>query len=240
MNKEIKIILEEYINDVNRVCNQLLEGLNQQKNPNLKTKSDLFEYRLITHAMEFHFKDIDYQFHGKGCFAFGKDFFLNWDFGYRNRWCGIDPWKVEMTLRENKSKYAEFYHGKLLKEACEQAVDQGEMFCKYGLYYFTIPEKETFSPAFPKEYDTLMIEYFDNQWMIARNKIIDRFIRKSNKIANLIFSYENIYRLCFLLNHKEVYSIPYEDTCYPENAVKIMSDIILKMVNAKNELHDRN
>ena len=58
MNKEIKIILEEYINDVNRVCNQLLEGLNQQKNLNLKTKSDLFEYRLITHAMEFHFKDI--------------------------------------------------------------------------------------------------------------------------------------------------------------------------------------
>ncbi len=63
---------------------------------------------------------------------------------------------------------------------------------------------------------------------------------QGGRVELKIFSYENIYRLCFLLNHKEVYSIPYEDTCYPENAVKIMSDIILKMVNAKNELHDRN
>ena len=34
--------------------------------------------------------------------------------------------------------------------------------------------------------------------------------------------------LVFLLGETEVYKIPYDDTGYPENAVKIMSDEILQ------------
>lgn len=41
--------------------------------------------------------------------------------------------------------------------------------------------------------------------------------------------------LKFLLDKKEVYTIPYNDSCYPENAVKIMSDeIISNLLNILN------
>lgn len=34
--------------------------------------------------------------------------------------------------------------------------------------------------------------------------------------------------LKFLLDEKEVYAIPYDDISYPENAIKIMSDEIIR------------
>lgn len=73
-----------------------------------------------------------------------------------------------------------------------------------------------------------MIEYFDLNWSIPRNKIIDRFIRKSTGVYNLIDVNEDKYILKFLLNRKQVYTIPYNDISYPENAVRIMSDEIIK------------
>lgn len=58
-------------------------------------------------------------------------------------WCGVDPWILGMTLKKNKSPYVEFYDGKLLKEACELALNEGLML-KNGLYHYSIPIKETF------------------------------------------------------------------------------------------------
>lgn len=37
----------------------------------------------------------------------------------------------------------------------------------------------------------------------------------------------NPFLLKFLKNENEIFSIPYDDTAYPENAIKIMSDIII-------------
>jgi len=37
-----------------------------------------------------------------GCLAFEKNSFWDWDFGYRSRWCGIDPWKLALTLKKIK------------------------------------------------------------------------------------------------------------------------------------------
>ena len=45
---------------------------------------------------------------------------------------------------------------------------------------------------------------------------------------NQIDKNEDKYILKFLLNGREVYTIPYNDISYPENAVKIMSDEIIK------------
>ena len=74
----------------------------------------------------------------------------------------------------------------------------------------------------------MIIEYFDKKWSVPRNKLTDRFIRKSRRIYNQIDKDEDKYILKFLLKGKEVFSIPYTDTGYPENAVKIMSDVILR------------
>lgn len=122
-----KLIIDEYTANVNTVCRKLLEGINAQENLNLKTKWDFFEYRSKVRKTEFDVNGIQYQFHGRGCFAFD---------------------------------------GELLKEACEHALAKGEMF-------------------------------------------------------------ENMYILRFFLDRKEIYTIPYDDICYPENAIKIMTDDII-------------
>ena len=64
-------------------------------------------------------------------------------------------------------------------------------------------------------------------WSIPRNKIIDKFIRKSRWVHKQIDKNKDTYILRFMLKGKEIYSISYDDIGYPEEAVKIMSDEIL-------------
>ena len=54
--------------------------------------------------------------------------YIDWDFGYRSRWCGIDPWKVSLTLKKNL--YGECYDGHSIQIACEELVRKGKMFKK--------------------------------------------------------------------------------------------------------------
>lgn len=227
MEEKIKNIMQKYIKSVDDTCNILLEGINYSDNLNLKTKEDFFAYRMKKSKMEFEIRGISYRLHGKGCVAFNKEIFLDWNFGYRSRWCGIEPWKLAMTLKKNKSQYSEYYDGNLIKEICEQAVEDGIMFKQYEQYYFAIPKSETFEPKFPKEFDTLVVSHRDLTWSIPRNKIIDRFIRKSRRVYNQIDKNEDKYVLFFMLEGKEIYSISYDDIGYPEEAIKIMSDEIL-------------
>ena len=228
MEEELQIILKEYIKDVEDVCHILVKSINSSENLNLKNKYDFFAYRSCCKKMEFEAEGIRYRLHGKGCTAFNVKKFIDWDFGYRSRWCGIDPWKVSNTLKRNNDPHIEYYDGDLLQAICEESVKEGIMFKKYDQYYFETPVKETYKPEFPAEFDTLIIEYFNSHWSIPRNKIVERFIRKSTWIYNQINKEEDKYILKFLLKGKEVYVIPYNDICYPENAVKIMSDEIIK------------
>lgn len=234
MDKQAKLVIDTYIDNVNSVCHNLLEGINSIENLQLKTKWDFFEYVHASHKMDFDVNGIHYELHGRGCFAFCDELFLDWDFGYRSRWCGIDPWMLGMTLKKNESQYIEYYDGKLLKEICQRAVIEGEMFEKNGLYHYSIPISETFVPDFPKDYDMLIIEHGNRKWELIRNKVIDRFLRKSNRIHNQIYNSEDAYFLRFFLNGIEVYSIPYDDICYPESAIKIMTDDILRNIKRKS------
>lgn len=229
MEQRIKVIMQEYIKGVENICNNLLDGINHDNNLNLKTKRDFFVYREKQKKWEYEYEinGISYRWHGIGCFAFNKDFWVEWDFGYRSRWCGIDPWKLASTLKRNRSQYIEYYDGNTIKEICEQAVEEGIMFRKGEHYYFQIPKNETFEPRFPKEFDTLVVKYHDSTWSISRNKVIDKFIRKSRWVYNQIDKNEDRYILKFMLDGAEVYSILYDDTGYPESAIKIMSDDIL-------------
>lgn len=236
MDHKIKSIIDEYITTINHLCRILLAGINERENLNLRTKWDFFEYVNKSHHREFDVEGITYKLHGRGCFAFGRELFFNWDFGYRSRWCGIDPWMVGETLEENGSDLIEYYDGKLLRAACEEAVNEEEMFKRDGLYYFSIPLKETFLPDFPKEYDTLIIEEFDHKWMLPRNRMIDRFIRKSQMVHNQIYKNEKAAVLRFMLNGNVVYTIPYDDICYPESAIQIMTDDIIRNLSLGNSL----
>ena len=231
MEEEFKNTMCEYINSVNMMCAKLLKSINDSENVCLKSKMDFFDYLAKTKKMEFEFDGIKYKLHGKGCTVFNDEVFLDWDFGYRSRWCGINPWKVALSLKKSRCGAVEYYNGSLVKELCERSVIDGIMFIQQEQFYFIIPESQTIKPDFPKEFDTLVIEHNGLQYSIPRNRIIDRFIRKSNRIYNQIDKNKNYYLLKFFLNGKVVYTIPYDDIGYPENAVKIMSDNILKSIN---------
>jgi len=213
--------MDEYIMNVSMVCSKLLKGLN------LKNKFDFYEYRRIHDLTEFKVNEIKYQLHGKGCIAYSDEMYINWNFGYRSRWCGIDPWLLAITLKENKSPHIDFFDGHLVNQICERAVLENVMFKKDTLYYFTIPVQDTFRPKFPKHFDTLIINHFNEQWIIPRNKVVDRFIRKSTWIYNAINNSPNPYTLKFILNGNEVFSMPYDDIGYPANAIKIMDEILI-------------
>ena len=228
MEEKLQTVLKEYIRDVEDICNILIKSINNSENLDLKSKYDFFMYRSNCKKMEFEAEGISYRLHGKGCVAFNEEKFIDWNFGYRNRWCGIDPWKVSITLKENNNPHIEYYDGNLIQTVCEQWIRKGIMFKQYDLYYFEMTADETFKPEFPAEYDTLIIEYSNLSWSIPRNKVIDRFIRKSTRVHNQINKNEDKYMLKFISGGKEICTIPYNDISYPENAVKIMSDEIIK------------
>ncbi|MDE5778975.1 MAG: hypothetical protein K2I10_10800 [Lachnospiraceae bacterium] len=228
MEEKLRIIIMEYIENVNDVCIKLLEGLN------LKSKEEFWKYKETHWGTEFEVNGIKYMLHGKGCIATNDEMFIDWDFGYGSRWCGINPWILASMLEHNKDAHVEYYDSKRIKEECEQAVLNGEMYKKYDLYYFSIPISETFEPNFPKEFDTLIIEHFDSKWIIPRNKMIDRFIRKSRRVYNHIEKSLNKYTLRFMLDGKEIYSIPYDDIGYPQNAVRIMREILINISKETN------
>lgn len=228
MEEKLQIVLKRYISGVEDVCNILIESINNSENLNLKSKYDFFKYRSSCKKMGFEAEGISYRLHGKGCMAFNEEKFIDWDFGYRSRWCGINPWKVAITLKRNNSPYIEYFDGNLIQTVCEQWIRKGVMFKQYDQYYFELIADETFKPEFPAVYDTLIVEYYDLSWSIPRNKVIDRFIRKSTCVHNQIKKNENKYMLKFLLGGKEIYTIPYNDISYPESAVKIMSDEIIR------------
>ena len=177
--------------------------------------------------MEFEVNGLAYQLHGIGCMVHNDNYFIDWDFGTKSRWCGIDPWKAALTLQKNNSIYATIFNHTMIENACEQWVKEGVMFKHNVQYYFTIPEEETFIPKFPKEYDTLVIENPNFKQSVPRNKLIDRFIRKSHRVYSKIDTCPDVYVLKFLLNGKEVYTILYSDIGYPESAVRIMRNEIL-------------
>ena len=89
MDDKIKSMIDEYIAKVEEVCCKLLEGINRQENLKLRTKWDFFEYRGKVRKTVFIIGGTTYRLHGNGCFAFGDGLFLDWNFGYRSRWCGI-------------------------------------------------------------------------------------------------------------------------------------------------------
>ena len=238
MEEKIRLGMEAYINQVNDVCEKLLDGINISEGLSLKTKWDFFSYRSEKRKMEFSIDGLTYKFHGIGCTAFNKNFFLDWDFGYRSRWCGIDPWKFVNTLKENASKHDELYDGSFVRNVCEQAILEKLMFKKMEQYYFTIPNTELFIPKFPEEFDEVIVEYYNLRYVIERNKMIDKFVRRSAGVWNQVGKGKYRYTLRFMAAGKEIYCIYYDDVSYPEGAVEIMSDNILRKLNcsiAKSE-----
>lgn len=230
MDNVLKGIIDDYLENVSTLCTNLLKELG------LQDKSALINYLYMgkQRVWELKINGVSYKFHGAGCDAFYEDKFIQWDFGRRSHWCGIDPWFIANMLNRNKSEHTQFYDGNLIKKECDKAVANKEMYYFNGRYYYTIPLEQTFKPQFPDKYDSIIIEYFNDKWQILRNKEINRFVRKSTYVYKDIEKNPYKYVLKFMQGNDNVYTIPYNDISYPENAVIIMSDNIIKNLQKKN------
>ena len=122
LNNELKSIIEEYTENVKKVCLLMLKGLN------LKSKDDLLKYRTLHSSGEF---DLDgnnkFFFHGRGCLFANQNIIINWDFGYGSRWCGLDPWFISNYIKDNYNNLSEFSDGVSIRIEFEQAVINCEM-----------------------------------------------------------------------------------------------------------------
>lgn len=153
-------------------------GINFTEHLDLKTKYDFFLYRATCRKMEFQVNGVKYRLHGIGCTAYNDDFFIDWDFGYRSRWYGIDPWKVALTLKMSKDINTEFYDGDLVKSRCDLLVEKDILFQHKNQYYFKIQKQEVFVPQFPENYDTLIIEWSGQRWEIPRKRKLINSLEK--------------------------------------------------------------
>lgn len=227
MDAQLRELMEHYLRTVDKVCVNLLEAFS------LKTKEELLEYKVQNHIWQTQQNGIQYAFHGIGCAAWNDEFWIDWDFCGGSRWCGIKPWFLAMTLKENHSVYAEKYDANHIKELCEQAAAEGEMIKRGEQYFFAVSREDTFRPEFPGEFDTLVIERFEYRWVIKRDRAVDRFLRKSIHVSNQIYNNPYRYTLRFFQGSKEVYAIPYDDIGYPESAVRIMSNEIIQKLKSQ-------
>ncbi|WP_285945706.1 DUF6896 domain-containing protein [Thomasclavelia cocleata] len=225
MDKKLEMYMKDYIFNIENICVYLLKELN------IKNKNEFLKYKYMHNKWEYNVGKIRLCFHGRGCIAKGNEVFYDWDFGYGSRWCGINPFLLESTMKKNG---IEEYDCMLIKQQCEIAVNEGKMYKKYDLYYFSLSECELITPNFPKSFNTLIIDYFDKRYILKRNKIIDRFLRKSNKVYKEIENYYDKYILRFMLDGQEIYKFYYSDVGYPEKAVELMKIILIEYDNNIN------
>ena len=122
MEDGLRTVMKEYIDQVNDVCLRLLAGLC------LKSKADFLCSRKLRWGIEYEINGTKYLLHGAGCRACDGERYLDWNFGYGSRWCGIDPWLLARTLEYNRDPHTEYYDGNRVKAECEQAVSLGEMY----------------------------------------------------------------------------------------------------------------
>ena len=126
----LELLSKEYLTCVEDVCNLMLKGLG------LNSKEDLINYRMKHGKGHFYlFGKNEYCFHGRGCRFENEKLKIDWDFGYDNLWCGLDPWKLFYYIKDNIHTN-EFRDGRQIGEVFDNWVASKMMVRVAGLYYF--------------------------------------------------------------------------------------------------------
>ena len=124
---------KEYLDTVNAICLTII------KQKGLNTFYDLKRLRVNEPAGEFTLDEIHqlkYTFHGRGCRVESQTLNIDWDFGYDDVLCGLDPWKLAYYVRDKRNNN-EWEDGNKVKKAFDDLVKKGGMEIRYNLYYFT-------------------------------------------------------------------------------------------------------
>ncbi len=229
MDEYLKNETIEYIRNVNHICKMLLQSLG------LRSKAELWEFRKQHLLQQLTVNDYKIEFHGRGCRAFSEEDYLDWDFGYGSRWCGINPWLLATTLRKKLNDTNQNINGEYIKEAFEKAIMDNEVYKKDDLYYFVIDKKEFIRPEFPQNFDVIIVEQFDKKWIVKNDILVKRFLRRSNLIWQHAGESEDSFLLSFIKDGNEVFRIFFDDISYPEGATRTFFEIINSHYACKNQ-----
>ena len=229
MDEKFLEAVKTYLYIVEEACNLLIDYIDNKEQITIINKYDLYDYLHKNHVLEFVQGERRYCFHGKGCTVLINDIpTIDWDFGFRSWWCGIDPFKMSTTLKGISYKETNYYDGNYIKKQCEQYLLEKIMYFYSGQYYINLIKIKCKKQKFPTAYDRMVIEYKGISKSYLKCKSIDKFIRKSNVVYDGINYLKNSYTLVFYYQNSEVARIPYNDIAYPDAAVKIMNGEIIR------------
>lgn len=218
-----------YLNTVERECKNLMEFCNSKFQESLFDKKGLLKFISENKITEVRTETGVYKFHGSGCSLFySNEIKLQWDFGYENWWCGIDPFFTYSYLKYNRELE---YSIDDLKMYCEESVEKGLFYKLYSKYYIFLYKISSIPINIPNMYDTLVVSYRGKKKKISRNKLTDRFARKATCCYSEIEKLDNNYELFFYNDGEMIYTVYYNSIAYPLNAVEIMSKQILNSLN---------
>lgn len=221
--------IRTYFAIVENACDLLINFIERTEKITLLNKYGLYNYFNRSHKFQFDIDDKKYCRHGNGMMVLHEDtVVVDWNFGYKSWWCGIDPFLMATTLEGASFENAEYYDGKLIKEKCEQYVQDDFLYFCSGQYYINMLKFECVKVEFPSKFDRIVVEYKGNKRSFSRNKSIDKFIRESNMIYSGIKNLKDNYIIIFYYNDEEVARILYNDIAYPDLAVEIMNEEIIK------------
>ena len=227
MNESFAKAIRQYYSFVESAYSGFCDFIKVNYSVDIKSKSELYDFLRNNQQSIFDIDEKIYHFHGAGCSvsANGKQI-IAWDFGYRSWLCGIEPYKMALTLSNFSSDLEEIFDAERISELCKVEAENGNMTEHDDQYYINLLSLETENYSFPKEYESLIIERRNVRNEFSRSKITDRFIRKSTKIYKNINELEDNMVLIFIKDNTEVGRFLYNDTAYPDSAVKIMDEIL--------------
>ena len=229
MDKEFELAVYNYFEIVKEKCESLINHINSHDKVKIINKFELLSYLRKNKISNYQYDGYNYIFHGCGCTVFyHEDIIADWDFGFRSLWCGIDAYKLSLTLKNNNYSNHMFYDTSSIRELCEKYTLQGKLILYKNQYYVSLLKKGTIKTSFPDIYDELIIYYYGKEIILFRTKEIDRFIRKSREIYKDIDKLDNTCLLIFRYKNEDIYKVFYNDMAYPDAAVEIMTHRILK------------
>ncbi|MEE3494335.1 MAG: hypothetical protein VZR06_04185 [Butyrivibrio sp.] len=219
---------ERYYRVVEGACISLIDYFNKD-DVVIWDKYSLFEYLHKEKIVEVFLGEKKYCFHGAGCTVMVHESpSIDWDFGCKSWWCGIDPYKMARTLKADEYENHEFYSGEYIRGICEKCCLEKTMFIYKNLYYINLLSLGVKELKKPAVYDKMIVKYKGKIKEFPKAKSIDKFLRKSIYVYSNIESLNDLYSLSFISEGKEVLNFVYKDIAYPENASKIMNEEIIK------------
>ncbi len=222
----------EYTYLVYEAIEKVIDYLNRTEGIRLIDKGDLLAFIRENHISEVLVNETKYFFHGSGCTVYQNNQpIVLWDFGWGNWPCGIDPYKMAVTLKGNNYLDVDYHDFQNIKKLCRLFLEEGLLTSTGAQYYLDLIALNKTKTVFPVDFDRMLIEYEGAVVSIERNKIVDRFLRKSPYIYAGIDGLKGNRILVFLKGEKEIARVPYNDIAYPKEAVQIMRGELRRLMD---------